>query len=211
MNVIGRSDAKNCGQVWFFTGIPCKHGHLAKRNTNTTKCLECLAVKAKEYRASHDSQRLYNTEYRRKQRQESPEWFAEKEKARYQSDTEYHCARAHAYRVANPERGRQTISEWRRNNPGKAREYNSARRARLRNAQGSFTVSDLLQLHTRQRGKCASCLKAVDQKWHADHVVSLAKGGRNDIYNIQILCPPCNLRKGTKDPINFAHENGRLL
>lgn len=39
----------------------------------------------------------------------------------------------------------------------------------------------------------------------------LARGGGNGIGNIQLLCPPCNLRKGSKDPIKWAQKNGRLL
>ncbi|MCQ6280065.1 HNH endonuclease [Bacillus sp. EB600] len=33
-------------------------------------------------------------------------------------------------------------------------------------------------------------------KAHVDHIVSLAKGGSNDLSNFQILCRRCNLRKG---------------
>ena len=36
-------------------------------------------------------------------------------------------------------------------------------------------------------------------------------GGSHTQDNVQILCATCNFRKGAKDPIDFANENGRLL
>jgi len=39
----------------------------------------------------------------------------------------------------------------------------------------------------------------------------LSRGGSNDKYNLQLLCPTCNLKKSAKDPIDFAQENGNLL
>jgi hypothetical protein len=29
--------------------------------------------------------------------------------------------------------------------------------------------------------------------------------------NVQLLCPPCNLKKHAKDPIQFMQERGFLL
>lgn len=34
---------------------------------------------------------------------------------------------------------------------------------------------------------------------HWDHLVPRARGGGDDISNRHALCPPCNLRKGSKD------------
>lgn len=41
---------------------------------------------------------------------------------------------------------------------------------------------------------CAIC--GSDYKPCIDHRVPLARGGSNEIENLQILCEPCNLRKG---------------
>lgn len=35
---------------------------------------------------------------------------------------------------------------------------------------------------------------------HADHIVPYSRGGRNHLENLQLLCAPCNLKKGTKMP-----------
>lgn len=45
--VISRQDAANSGRSFFFTGVPCKHGHLALRYVSNAGCLGCLT----KYRA----------------------------------------------------------------------------------------------------------------------------------------------------------------
>jgi hypothetical protein len=54
----------------------------------------------------------------------------------------------------------------------------------------------------RERGHCAFCHKdvsgtlSVGELLHVDHVVPLARGGLNDVTNLQLLCEECNLKKG---------------
>lgn len=36
-----RQKALQLGQKTFFTGIPCKNGHIAERNTKRYKCVQC--------------------------------------------------------------------------------------------------------------------------------------------------------------------------
>lgn len=85
------------------------------------------------------------------------------------------------------------------------------RRARKRGAGGSFTAAQVREVYRKQRGLCASCGASLKDGFHRDHRVPLVAGGSNDITNIDLLCGPCNLRKGAKDPLVWAAENGRLL
>lgn len=85
------------------------------------------------------------------------------------------------------------------------------RRARRRGAGGSFTAAEVDALLQKQRGCCAWCGASLALGFHRDHRVALSTGGSNDISNIDLLCATCNLRKGAKDPIAWATENGRLL
>ena len=64
-----------------------------------------------------------------------------------------------------------------------------------------------------QGGKCAHlwCRKNLKDGYHVDHRIALARGGSNDKKNLQLLCPPCNIKKHAKDPIDFAQQNGMLL
>lgn len=41
MNIISLMDARRDGLQWYFTGAPCKHGHVTKRRTNNSVCFGC--------------------------------------------------------------------------------------------------------------------------------------------------------------------------
>ncbi len=53
----------------------------------------------------------------------------------------------------------------------------------------------------RDRGLCGSChrdisgLVSIHNDKHYDHIVPLARGGINDVTNLQLLCDKCNLEK----------------
>ena len=85
------------------------------------------------------------------------------------------------------------------------------RRARLL-AGGALSRDIVERLKALQRGMCAGCGCNLSKSGqHIDHIVPLAKGGANTDDNVQLLCPPCNLAKNAKHPIDWAQENGRLL
>lgn len=49
----------------------------------------------------------------------------------------------------------------------------------------------------RDGGRCRQCGSTADL--HFDHVIPWSKGGANTVANIQLLCGPCNRRKGADD------------
>jgi HNH endonuclease len=51
--------------------------------------------------------------------------------------------------------------------------------------------------------KCMHC-GSTEGPFHMDHIVPLAKGGRDEAENLQCLCSDCNQRKGSKLDINFS-------
>jgi len=50
MDVISRRDAKAQGLKFYFTGKPCKQGHVAPRYTSGESCTLCIIAKAKQHR-----------------------------------------------------------------------------------------------------------------------------------------------------------------
>lgn len=50
MNLMSREEAATIGSYVYFTGRPCKHGHIARRYTKTCVCTEChKAANAKTF------------------------------------------------------------------------------------------------------------------------------------------------------------------
>lgn len=89
--------------------------------------------------------------------------------------------------------------------PPSSREGAHKRRARLKNAIGSFSDSELGALYSSVEGRCYWCgICTNDKSWHADHYVPLALRGPNCIENIVISCQKCNNQKGAQDPLIFA-------
>lgn len=86
------------------------------------------------------------------------------------------------------------------------------RRARLLKAGGSFTAAQIRKLYKLQKGKCwwqgPECTIDLGGRYHIDHRIPLSRGGSNDISNIVLSCPRCNLSKHDKMPSEFV---GRLL
>ena|SRR5260221_9439272 len=100
--------------------------------------------------------------------------------------------------------------QWRRENKSKCREYFARHKALKNQADGSFTGNDILAQHKRQKGRCYYCKEEMGSKYHIEHVVPLSRGGSNNLDNIVLACPHCNLSKRDKLPCEWP-EGGRLL
>lgn len=56
----------------------------------------------------------------------------------------------------------------------------------------------------KANGPCFCCNQKVNfQDFHVGHVTSLASGGTNDIGNLVVLCPTCNLSMGKEEANEF--------
>ena len=112
------------------------------------------------------------------------------------------------WREANIEAMRMARAAWKRANPDRVRAHKQKRRG----ADGALRGDIVARLMSLQRGRCPYCMGDLRRSGnHIDHVVPIAGGGSNTDGNVQLLCPPCNIKKGRIDPIEFAQANGRLL
>lgn len=99
--------------------------------------------------------------------------------------------------------------------------YYHKRKALKKGNGGTYTVQEIRDQLVRQKYKCYYChdkfekvhvesKSKVKYIYHIEHVVPIARGGSNDIWNIVLACPTCNMRKHDKLPHEWT-EGGRLL
>jgi hypothetical protein len=93
-NIISPAEAKALGLKRYFTGKPCKHGHIAERSVRSGRCLKCF--------------REYQQEYQREHRAAKPEKVREREREA-----------ARKYRAADPEGYSSQQAAWRAANKSK--------------------------------------------------------------------------------------------
>ena len=110
-----------------------------------------------------------------------------------------------AWRATHPERikaiNKAAGIKWRQANPDKASTIKHRRRARNNAALGSHTTAQWLDLVETHGGRCVYCDEA--KPLARDHVIPLARGGSNFIYNIVPACRSCNCSKGAKTGLGF--------
>ena len=221
--IVTRAQARAAGLRRFFTGIPCKHGHIAQRQTIGGKCFGCRKPPSKDYmaawHAAHPGKRAsYQKAYEASHKEEK--------RLYYEQNFDRIHARNRAWRQANQEAYRKAVTDWHKAHPDRIKEIHRdwvirnpervaandrAQRARRLKAEGRHTAEEVLALLEKQRGKCVYCSVSIRSKYHADHIVPLARGGTNWITNIQLTCPKCNFRKNRTDPILFAQRRGLLI
>lgn len=90
---------------------------------------------------------------------------------------------------------------YREQNPDRVSAIASARRARMYGNGGSHTAEEVQELYQMQGGICANpycCADLGTRKKHLDHMQPIARGGSDNIENLQWLCSTCNHRKHAK-------------
>jgi hypothetical protein len=60
--LISRGAARERGLVRYFTGKPCKHGHVAERTVSNGECVVCAAVRTALWRKTPQG-RAYKRQY----------------------------------------------------------------------------------------------------------------------------------------------------
>lgn len=192
--VILRADAKAAAAKRYFTGLPCKAGHIAERLVTDKTCVECDRLRHVDNPAAKARLSAY---YRRNRTR-----MLEQAKAYVAKNYEAIQAKRKAHRNANKTRINIEIAAWAKANPEKRRAKERAREARERGAEGTHTATDVNALKISQEGVCAAihCFQELVLGFHVDHIMPIARGGSNWPCNLQLLCPTCNQAKHARDP-----------
>jgi 5-methylcytosine-specific restriction endonuclease McrA len=215
--IISRAEARARGLKRYFTGKPCKHGHISHRLLSSPRCAECLYLKGKRvHKKWRDKNKDKISGYRIKGLAKPGVKERKKltDKQWRENNLEKSRAYTRKYVKENPEKAFLSTKKWRENNPEMVRAHWSNRRAREVSAPGSYTAKDIAGLFKMQLGKCAYykfCRTSLGNNYHVDHIIALVNGGSNFRSNLQLLCPHCNLSKLAKDPVVFSQSLGFLL
>ncbi len=129
----------------------------------------------------------------------------------YDENKALYVARAVQHAASNPEAVKAAKTRYAATPRGKdkALESTHRRRARVVGARGTHTRAQFRKLAEFYGHKCLCCGEAFSLRdLEADHVVPIAMGGDNTIFNLQPLCQPCNRRKsGTHADYRPTWEN----
>ncbi len=112
----------------------------------------------------------------------------------------------HATEEAKAQRRHYTRSTWERF--AEQRRYNViVRRARKRQAGGTYTLAEWKLLCDKYNHTCLCCGRQEPEiKLTVDHIIPIIRGGTNSIENIQPLCKSCNSSKQAK-AVDYRRAN----
>jgi hypothetical protein len=107
MKQITRAEAKARGLKRYFTGKPCKRGHVCERIISNRRCVECLRILRRQW---HDANRDRESGRRREWRATNPEYHLEWAKNNRETARGY-CRRFYWENIANQrDRARKTMA-----------------------------------------------------------------------------------------------------
>lgn len=238
--IVKKADAKVQGLTRYFTGKPCKHGHVDQRsidghciscNKAKRECPKFKAIKSEREKKRKSkpevSERIkeYNKRYwsipenkeraskNQKKRMDIPEVkkrHSDFMKEWYVENRDYRIKQNASWRDKNRDAMYEKNKEWRENNPERMREYWIRRRCSKSNAEGTHTADDVSSIYARQNGLCVYCDADLSLGYHVDHIMPIALGGSNWPDNLQCLCQKCNQSKNKSHPDDWHERIGRF-
>jgi 5-methylcytosine-specific restriction endonuclease McrA len=183
-----RAEAKAAGATHYFTGEPCKHGHIASRKTKGA-CVECLKV---EWRQAAETRAEYFKEYNRKEdvREKKHGWYLDNREQVIQAAATRPAALLREYRNA-----------WKEANKTQVLADNKVRRRKHRDATPPWLTrkqkSEIRQLYQI----AITMTQTTGEQYVVDHIVPLrgeSVCGLHVPWNLRVITQEENLKKSNK-------------
>ncbi len=180
MILISLSEAENKGLKRYFTGKPCKNGHVCERVTISRICVDCAAINSKNSRERNLDNRLAKEQSNRENRRE---YNLNYSRERYKN---------------NKEKVRQASEKWRLLNLDKSAAFTAKRKAALLQACPPWVnLKDIEVFYKRARELTLS----TGTEHEVDHIHPLQGEnicGLHVPWNLQILTKSENCSKKNK-------------
>lgn len=198
---MNRQEAIKAGASTYFTGTPCKHGHIAERYVANYTCVKCFSIRALNYqrkwrKAKPEKQREYSRKYAETHNKKTREWRKNnKEKALLQR---------RKWDAANREKRNLFSKKWRGENKAAVYALIAKRRSDLiKRTPKWLNAGYLFEIECIYRYRDA--LNSIGLDYHVDHIVPLRGklvSGLHTPDNLQLLPAKDNIRKAN----SFAVE-----
>lgn len=160
-----------------------------------------------EWRSANHEQQLA---LEKKRREENPRYAENKAKWRAENADRLKAYEAERRKTEKRKLATKAASEaWKKAHPEVRRNHVRNRRAKLRDG-GMLSKGIEKTLMAAQGGLCAVCRCCIAIKFQLDHIVPVARGGRNEDDNVQLLCPPCNQSKGARPMDEFIRSRATV-
>jgi hypothetical protein len=183
-----RAEAKETRASHYFTGEPCKHGHIAPRKTKGA-CVECLKV---EWQQAAEKRTAYFRAYNNREevKEAKHEW--------YQNNREKVIEAA---KTRPDELVRRYRNTWKKNNKVQVRADTKARRRKHREATPTWLTrkqkSEIRQIYQI----AITMTQTTGEQYVVDHIVPLRSDvvcGLHVPWNLRVITQEENLAKSNK-------------
>ena len=183
-----RAEAKAQGAPYYFTGEPCKHGHIAPRKTKGA-CIECLKL---EWERGNQTRAEYFRAYNKSEAGQKAK------REYYEKNRDAVIARAQARDTAKVTEYKTAYKE---RNPDLYRELVSLRRRRFRLATPKWLTAEQ-KMEIRLKYRLAIEMSRATKIRHAvDHIIPLQGEevcGLHVPWNLTVVTQEENLKKSNK-------------
>jgi hypothetical protein len=183
-----RKEAQAEGAEYYFTGLPCKHGHLALRKTKGS-CVECLKA---EWQKGNIKRAEYFKTYNRREdvKDRKNDWYlANRDQVIAQAKTRPYALTKEYKRV------------WKERNLTWVRADTKARRRKHRQATPKWLTTKQ-KAEIRQLYQIAITMtKTTGEQYVVDHIVPLRSDtvcGLHVPWNLRVITQEENLKKSNK-------------
>jgi 5-methylcytosine-specific restriction endonuclease McrA len=183
-----RAEAKAAGAKYYFTGEPCKHGHIAARKTKGA-CTECLKL---EWAQGSTIRAEYFRQYNKS------DAGIDAKQAYYRRNKDAVIARA----VSRPvEEKRAYRNAWKQANTDQVLADNKVRRRKHRQATPPW-ITRKQKSEIRQLYQIAITMsKTTGERYVVDHIIPLRSDyvcGLHVPWNLRVITQEENLKKSNK-------------
>lgn len=211
MKIISRDQARGAGEQKFFTGLPCKYGHIAERYVKTGRCCQCNIEKCKKWKAANGD---IKRELDRKYREENRQALSDYKKHWYLRNKESALVRINTWVRANRETVRGYKSRYRKRNPDEVVRH-AARRRAIQKKAIPIWAGEFDELVDREATKLAQLRKnATGCVWHIDHMIPIQAKNACGLHigiNLQVVPDYINYFKNRKMILTQPDEWLKLL